>query len=187
MNLPLKVLLILIVALYACNGTPRPAPELITSGQLQIDTTDQEIYDFMKEIIVLKNLKPTNGLDIDPDPNCFIQEPDNVYLNNFLIGTEIEGTYDMFDRCLTKEDISFMLSQKNMHPGFKWNNSRLGFTMENRNSWYTFSIPLFSRDSSKVIMMIRDMCPGLCGSGETLLFKKENNEWISSTSGVWYH
>lgn len=204
MNLTLKILLIISAALYGCNQTPKldsgsieTAP--IETAPIAVDTTNKEIYDFMKEIIVSEKLDLTNRLASEPQQNCDLSESDNLYLNHFLIGAKKKtdtfdpktGIYsvtnDAFDRCLTRDDINFMLSQKNENRGFKWNTSRLGFTTDNSEFWYVFSIPLFSRDRTKVIMMIRNLCPGLCGNGKTVLFKKENNKWVSKSIGLWMH
>lgn len=188
MNLSLKAIAILSAALIGCKETPKPNSVIVPSTQMPVDTTDKEIYDFMKEMISRDSLKLENGLEVEPEPSCQLYTPDKDYLANFLIGSKKDpNTFDMFDRCLTKADIDFMLSQKKSHNGFKWNTSRLGFNKENSKYYYTFSIPLFSRDKTKVIMMIRDLCPGLCGSGTTILFKKENNEWVSVLAGIWWH
>lgn len=89
--------------------------------------------------------------------------------------------------CLTKEDIEHMLSQKAKYTSFKWDNSKLRFDEANDKNWYCFSVPLFSKDSTKAIIMIRDLCPGLCGSGSTVLYTKQNGVWTSQSGGQWYH
>jgi hypothetical protein len=35
--------------------------------------------------------------------------------------------------------------------------------------------------------MIRDLCKGLCGSGQTIVFIKENDKWKSYTGHIWFH
>jgi hypothetical protein len=199
MNLALKMLLVILAALFGCSQTPKSDPGIPVSNQMPVDTSDKEIYDFMKELISEEHLSLVNGLETVPQANCNLLKPDEEYLNNFLIGSnknrnsleqssgKFSNTFDQFDRCLSKEDINFMLNQKNAHRTFKWNNYRLGFNKENRNLWYIFSIPLFSKDKTRVLMMIRALCPGLCGTGSTVLFKKENGKWISETADLWYH
>jgi len=199
LKLSLKILTVFTVAWVSCNQTPKTGSILTTPIQVPVDTSYSEIYDFMKEIIVSEKLNLKNGLESEPDPNCDIQEADKDYLPNFLIGSEkstnkvdpetgnILYTLDQFDRCLTRDDITYMLSQKHEHYGFKWDISRLGFNTNSADFWYTFSIPLFSRDKTRAIMMIRSLCPGLCGSGQTVLFKKEKGKWIAKPSGQWYH
>lgn len=185
--------------MYGCNQTPKPDPGPIETATFAVDTANKEIYDFIKEILETENLDQSNRLVSKPQENCDLSEPDSEYLKNFLIGPKnntdtfdlkkgiISYTYDRFDKCLTKDDINFMLSQKKTYRGFKWNSSRLGFTNESTEFVYVFSIPLFSRDKTKAIMMIRNLCPGLCGNGETVLFKKENNKWISKSINSWWH
>jgi hypothetical protein len=90
-------------------------------------------------------------------------------------------------KCLTKADIRSMLNQKINFSDFKWDNNRLGFDTTNHKFWYSFSVPLFSKDSTVAIMLIEHLCPGLCGNGSTILFKKENNTWTSTNGGQWIH
>ena len=84
-------------------------------------------------------------------------------------------------------DIDYMLKQKEEHLSFKWDNSRLGFNRDNNKQWYVFSVPLFSKDKSKAVMMIEDLYQGLCGYGWTVLFKKENDKWTSQTGARWWY
>ena len=88
---------------------------------------------------------------------------------------------------LTKQDISGMIKQKEKLKAFKWNNNQLGFNLTNKSNWYSFSVPLFSEDKTKAVMMIRDLCSGLCGSGKTILFTKKNEKWTSNTGMIWFH
>jgi hypothetical protein len=88
---------------------------------------------------------------------------------------------------LTANDVDDMLRHKKSLTGFKWDNSRLGFNLSNRKNWFSFSIPLFSRHKDKVIMKIESLCPGLCGTGYTVIFVMENGKWVSHSSGYWYH
>jgi hypothetical protein len=167
----------------------------------QPDTSNQGIYDFMKIVIAEKKLDLTNGLAIDPEQGFDINEDDKAALQKLLIEPEKKATIDTGDyrtitftagevgleKCLTKTDIKQMLLQKAQLASFQWDNSRLGFNMSNDKNWFSFSIPLFSKDKSIAIMKIEDGCPGLCGTGETVLFRKQQNKWTCETGGQWIH
>lgn len=155
------------------------------------------IYDFLRKIIVEQKLDLNHGLRFELETSASINEEDVIFLNSLLLdGKSINEGKDIFkdtlyfqpaQKGLTKTDIDSMLLQKEKFKNFKWNNSLLGFNIKNKKNIYSFSLPLFSADKAKVIMMIRNNCPGLCGGGQTILFIKENKTWISKTLGFWYH
>ena len=165
----------------------------------KIDTATQYIYDFMKMVIEEAKLDLSYGLYIIPGESCDPGQNDKSYLNSLLIQKkEKEKSGDIYDgqtitiiqepeRFLTKADRNSMLLQKEKLDSFEWDISRLGFNSMNKKNWYRFSVPLFSVDKRKVIMMIEDLCPGLCGTGNTFVFTKENNKWTSKKYGWWWH
>ena len=90
--------------------------------------------------------------------------------------------------CLNKRDIKYMLSEKRRLQNFKWNNQRLGFNLANKNNWYRFSLPYFSKDKKTALICIRSLCkPFLCGDGYVLLYRFENNTWTSTKVDYWIH
>jgi hypothetical protein len=162
------------------------------------DTSNQYIYDFMKFVISSQNLDLSYGLTTIPEKGCNLSQDDKTFLNTLLIEKSepiidtgdwrnLTITLNLLPKCLTNEDIDEMLLQKMKLQNFTWDNSRLGFTSSNDKKWYCFSLPLFSKDKQKVVMMIRSLCPGLCGTGWTVVFTKQNNEWTSQTSLHWIH
>jgi hypothetical protein len=166
----------------------------------QQDTTNQDIYEFMKVVIANQNLDLSYGLSVEPEQGCDLSDDDSIFLKTLLpakskhkektdTGDWRTMTVDPFElpKCLTKSDIAYMLSQKQNLSTFKWDNSRLSFNSDNKKNWYAFSIPLFSKDRRKVVMMIRNLCPGLCGTGWTVLFIKEDNRWTSQSGAHWIH
>ena len=44
-------------------------------------------------------------------------------------------------------------------------------------SYFSMSVPIFSRDLKKVYIEFNDLCYGLCGSGGYFLLEKINNKW----------
>jgi hypothetical protein len=89
--------------------------------------------------------------------------------------------------CLTKGDVKHMLAEKRRLKNFSWNNQRLGFNLANKNSWYAFSLPYFSKDKKTTLISVRSLCPGLCGNGYVLLYQFQNNEWTSTQVDFWIH
>ena len=164
------------------------------------DTSNQYIYDFMKVAIAEQKLNLSYGLTLDAEQGCDLSQDDKTFLKSLLIektqpkidtgdwrnATVTVSLYEL-PKCLTKSDINEMLLQKQKLSKFTWDNSRLGFNISNNKNWYCFSIPLFSRDKKNVVMMIRELCPGLCGTARTMVFTKENKKWVSATGGQWIH
>ncbi len=100
---------------------------------------------------------------------------------------EFVGATSNLENCFTREDVNYMLQQKRKLKSFSWDNSRLGFDTTNKKAWYSFSVPLFSKDHKKAIMSVEESCPGLCGSGYTMLFTKQNNVWTSHYGIMHFH
>ena len=181
----------IILMLVGCReSTYKLEPTVKTVSPQAPDTTNQFIYDFMKVVINEQQLDLTNGLNVEPEPGCDLSNNDKKILETLLIEKQ-KPDNDTFNlelpKCLTRGDIDDMLLQKEKLKQFWWDNTRLGFELLNREYWYCFSIPLFSKDRKKAVMMIRDLCPGLCGSGHTVVFISENNKWTSHTDAGWLH
>ncbi|MEO8770734.1 MAG: hypothetical protein ABI402_11630 [Ferruginibacter sp.] len=163
------------------------------------DTTNQYIYDFMKIVIVEEKLDLSYGLSTVPEQRCDPGQEDKDYLSRLLIKKKEKSkpininewqTIKLSvepERCLTNTDRNSMLLQKEKLDSFEWDISRLGFKSMNNKNWYSFSVPIFSADKRKAIMMIENLCPGLCGTGNTIVFTKENNKWTSKQYGTWWH
>jgi hypothetical protein len=162
------------------------------------DTSNQYIYDFMKVVIADQKLDLGYGLTVEPEQSSAISQDDNTFLKTLLIEKSkpksdtgawrnMTTTIDQLPKCLTRNDIDEMLLRKEELSNFNWDNSRLGFSASNDKNWYCFSRPLFSKDRKKVVMMIRSLCPGLCGTGWTVVFTKQDNKWTSQIGGKWIH
>ena len=206
-----KTVFLLLVITCSCNQSPHSKNDVTnsidttTSHHSEIlsdvqDSSNQDIYDFMKIVIANQKLNSNYGLTIEPEAGCDLSGNDNEFLKTLLIEKEIKNekvdtgdwrnisiTLADVNKCLTTNDIKTMLEQKKRLFSFKWDNRRLGFNLSNRDNWYCFSIPLFSKDKTKVVMMIRDLCKGLCGSGSTIVFSKAKGKWSSQSLGIWYH
>lgn len=192
-----------ILILFSCRSSSN-APIIEskqTASTLKL-ITEKEVYDFMEIVIKEQKLHADYGLSEEPELNCDLIKEDSEFLKELLLDTTknetvtdttdwqpltLSYTGGQLDKCLTDDDIEFMLRQKIDNSNFKWNNSKLGFNLNNDSTFYVFSIPLFSKDKTKAVMMIRELCKGLCGWGWTILFKKENGTWTSQTGNQWVH
>lgn len=91
-------------------------------------------------------------------------------------------------RVLTHEDIDFMLNQQRILKDLYWDNSRLGFNASNTKEWYEFSVPLFSCDSSKVVMQMYSTCDQfLCRHDTPILLTKNEGHWTADIGAVVFH
>lgn len=53
-------------------------------------------------------------------------------------------------------------------------------------SYFSMSVPIFSKDLKKVYIEVNDICYGLCGSGGYFLLEKINNKWtIIDYQALW--
>ena len=162
---------------------------------------NQDIYDLMKYVINEHELNLDYGLALEPEPNFDSTKSDEENFKSLLAELESKEKTKIVDTInltfkpnsknllsdLTKSDISEMIKQKDKLKAFKWNNNKLGFNLSNKNNWYSFSVPLFTEDKTKAVMIIRNLCPELCGSGKTILFTRENQKWTSKTGMIWFH
>lgn len=195
-------MIILSIALCGCQQTQPKKISPSTQADFKDSITEREIYDFMQVVITDQKLRKENGIATEPESRCDFSIDDKDFLKTLLIDTTKEKeisdslnpdqmtfttSFGQLDKCLTNADIDFMLQQKNGHLSFKWDNNRLDFDTENKKYWYAFSIPLFSKDKTKAIIMIEDLCPGLCGGGWTVLFKRQNGKWTSQKGNQWLH
>ncbi len=165
-------------------------------------TSDDEVYELMQFVIADQELNKTYGLQLASEENCNSDISDKEFLTD-LIKDEIindtpidSGKFGLFipikfeiklKKCLTQDDVDFMLNQKIENTNFQWNNTRLEFDSNNTKDWYVFSVPLFSKDKMKAVMMVQHLCEGLCGQGWTLLLTKEDDKWTSQKGSSWIH
>ncbi len=181
-------------ATASTSATPNTLPN---TKPIAPDTSNQYIYDFMKVVIADQKLDIGRGLSVQPEEYCDLDNDDKTFLQTMVIKKSAKQEQEddwrnvsltmKFPQCLTKDDVEEMLSQRRKLNNFTWNNDRLGFNRQNDTNWYCFSRPLFSRDRKKAVILIRYLCPGLCGGGHTALFTKEGKQWTSQNSAPWVH
>jgi hypothetical protein len=177
-----KILGILLIAfcLTNCDKKTKMDRDLITH-KTDRQITEAEIYSTLEYIITEQKLNKDYGLKIIPAKRCDSGKEDKEFLSGLIITTDqkdsladdsiaIPLVHDLgLQKCLTKEEVDFMLSQKKINKEFKWNNSKLGFNLDNHDNWYEFSVPLFNKDKSKAIFLVSKLCKGLCGTEQTFL------------------
>ncbi|OYU78886.1 MAG: hypothetical protein CFE23_16550 [Flavobacterium sp. BFFFF1] len=165
------------------------------NGQNSIE--EKDIYAFLNEVIIQQKLHLNDGINLELEANAGIEGTDETLLRSLLLDCKDDNDgknifrdtihVSFISKYLTQSDIDAMLLQKVKFKKFKLDNAFLGFNTKNKKNVYSFSLPLFSIDKSKAIMMIKNICPGLCGAGQTILFKKENGNWTSELLGFWYY
>lgn len=166
--------------------------------------TDKDIYEILEFVVKEQALDKNFGLRIKPGDRCDLNKEDKEFLTDLIlepkplkdstfdsVHLKISAPLDIFSlglqRCLIKEDVDYMLQQKEMARDFRWNNTRLGFNLDNTENWYEFSVPLFSADKSKAILLVSKLCKGLCGTEQTFLIEKDGGKFISKTGFLYYH
>ena len=179
-------------------------------------TTYPEIYSFLKSLIKSHDLDSSFGLILEPETFCDLSQTDIAYLKKNLLleknrklqtiaktdttrltDSILNVSYELppiinastlQTRYLTYSDINFMVRNKPDPKVFRWDNSRLGFNMKNKEKYYNLSIPMFSRNHKIAVILIEELCPGLCGTGMTYVYRKNSQKWIHSSTGMfWVH
>lgn len=175
----------------------------------------KEIYEIMR--VVIEDQKLLKGMYLDPvaashcstsDDSSYlytldsaqitIKEADKKFRDTCMTGIKgapfdiplerISFTIgDGIPPCLSKGDIAYMLEQREKVSAFKWDKKKLGFNKKATYNYYYISVPLFSLDKTKALLMIEELCPGLCGQGHTLLYTLRNGKWIAQSSSTWHH
>jgi hypothetical protein len=161
------------------------------------------VYEIMDFVIKDQELDKTRGLKLEPEERYSLDKTDEEFLKSLIEPTAPSDTvsdttkiellisetfeFGQLSKCLTDADVEHMIRQRESNSDFNWDNSRLGFDLNNKDHWYVMSVPLISKDGSKAVMMIRNLCKGLCGHGWTLLLKKENGAWTSERGISWWH
>jgi hypothetical protein len=179
-----RILLLLLLVLISCRtGHVAPASEAPVPLARFADL--DEIYYLLQLIIHDEFLNREDGVDVMPATSCVSGVPDSAFLCALLNDPEkakVVGSYKTgIGPCLSEEDVIHMLWQKEQRKNFRWDNSRLGFNV-GAETWYRFSVPLFSLDSTKAVMGVFFRCHHEnCGNDEEVLFEKQNGVWKVKT------
>lgn len=81
----------------------------------------------------------------------------------------------------------YMLAQISKNKAFKWDKKRLGLVKKSTSYSYQLSLPLFSRDKKQALLLVRMLCPGLCGTGQIYLYTQTGSAWSYKTVSMWMH
>jgi hypothetical protein len=167
------------------------------------EASSDRIYEIMNFVMFDQELDKTHGLKLEPDVGFRFCNSDEEFLRSLIETKRASDSLTIIDttklelsitvsyeiggltKCLTQEDVDFMIQQKNTD--FSWDNSKLGFDLKNKDHWYALTVPMVSKDGTKAVMMIRDLCTGLCGGGWMLLLVKKDGKWTSERGASWYH
>ena len=165
--------------------------------------SNDTVYEIIDFVIKDQELDKTRGLKLEPEEQYSLDKTDEDFLKSLVetiapadtvsdttkIELVIGETFDLgqLSKCLTEADVDYMIRQRDSNTDFIWDNSKLGFDLNNKDHWYVLTVPLISKDGTKAVMLISDLCKGLCGRGWTLLLKKENGIWTSELGTSWLH
>jgi hypothetical protein len=173
-----------------------------TSDKAEGQITEVDIYSTINYIITEQRLNKDYGLKIVPADQCDLSKEDKEFLTGLIFPEEQEDSlgdnnnfsitvplvHDLgLQKCLTKEDVDFMLSQKETNKDFQWDNSKLGFNLDNHENWYEFSVPLFTKDKRKAIFLVAKLCKGLCGTEQTFLVQTSGDSRTFKTGYLYNH
>lgn len=59
----------------------------------------------------------------------------------------------------------------------KIDNKKMGFVSKKNDSYTSVSLPYFTPSKDMVLIKITETCPGLCGSGQIILYEKDHETW----------
>jgi hypothetical protein len=168
--------------------------------------TDLEIYNFINYLVDTGVLDLYYGLNPEPEESFAYLTHENSILNKMLIkekvsNIELSGDSFVFQmdfessittcpfvtETLSQDDTAFIKRQSKRLDSFEWDVKRLGFNEDNTNNYYRISLPYFSKDKTRVLILVRDLCPGLCGGGKELLFINKGDVWEKQVIGSWIH
>ncbi|MBI3220580.1 MAG: hypothetical protein HYZ44_13785 [Bacteroidetes bacterium] len=192
--------IILILLTFSCGQKRDRIPiDKSVTVSAKGDLNNVDLYEALQFVISDQQLDKRLGIKTTPISlsEHFLTERLIDTLDNSSIIEIKEGKLVLKDsfsisfhppRVLTREDIDFMLNQQRILEDFYWDNSRLGFNTSNTKEWYEFSIPLFSRDSSKIVMQMYWTCDQfLCRHDTPILLTKDEGHWAADTGPVVLH
>ncbi len=112
-----------------------------------------------------------------------------IQIDTSSLQLEFSGYVSMYPKIdLSKTEIEELKLQIPLSRDKKFNNSILSFNPKNENNWYRLSYPIFTKDGNHVILKVSDLCKGLCGHGQILLYSKnQNNSWKKEIIQSWWH
>jgi hypothetical protein len=159
-------------------------------GCIRENRNDDRIYEVLSFVIEDQNLDKNYGLTLTPEYQIDDTKSNKEFLLSLLESKNTAQHSTGSDRkqhFLSPEDVDGMRYQLSSASNFSWDNNRLKFNLSNKENWYVFSPPLFSKDGTTAVMMVRHLCLGLCGSGWHLVLKKENGKWTSQRGITWHY
>ena len=196
----IRILFLIVLPFFACNNYhgKKTVNNIDSSGKSKTDSVkpdkssaiNKEIYSFIRMAVKKIPLNLKYNLRPEPLKNCN-NESDSIFLNSLLDDSQDEKSAHKkssslqilklygLPKCLTAEDIKLMLGQRLQSQKFSWDGKYLGFSLESDN-WYSFSVPLFSKDRKKVIFGVEELRSSYSRSKKIYLLHKEGDDWKSS-------
>ncbi|WP_423147336.1 hypothetical protein [Rubrolithibacter danxiaensis] len=132
---------------------------------IEEEIVDQDIEPFDSSILLSKTLKKT----VLPEDVEFMREQSKSIKDFHLSSKYIVGA-----KVISGDTIKSFLDTKKGNQEF-WN--RFEKKYGNR-TFYSISMPLFSKDKSVAIARLGYHCNGTCGSGGLYIYKKVRKRWL---------
>ena len=181
---------LLLLILFAFISSTTYAEKLVKNA---CNVSEKEIYSIITTVIHEIGLHKEYRLHAKPILHCSIHGNDSAFLQTLLKIPQKKDTVGYYSdgepivmiqsssypekNLLLQSDINELLCSRAHARKLIWNNSRFRFNAKNKNDSYGFSMPYFNNAHDVVVLMYQSFCPGLCGTGETLVLKKEAGHW----------
>lgn len=151
------------------------------------NVSEEEAYEVINFIIHNGTKSPKNYKVITEDPNT---KHDSKYFNEKIL----KEYFDKRDIKTIQEQLN-TLNQLSLNPKYILNlriihqDKLSSYSSNGKNFWVEFEKkygkggflfvgkPIFTTDKKRVIINYGYYCGGLCGSGERVILKKNNNSW----------
>lgn len=185
------------IAVLGC-GDKKETPSKGGAAALSKDSPHRAIYDVAEVVIRNTGMRKNFGLKEVPAEHIF-RGDDETLLTRMILppdGNPIarlnQSDSILFEvglrRCLKEEDVPHMISQKDKYTDFRWNVALLGFDSTNTMEWYEMTVPVFSKDSSRVVVGVHYHCSYMECSGNTpVILYRKGDGWESEAGPVLLH
>jgi len=154
--------------------------------------SEEEKYEVINFVIQIGNKRQANLKIITEDPNIkqdFKHEPkyfNDKFLKKYFNNKDIKSIKEQF-KTINQFSLNpkYILNLRIIH-----SDKLLSYSSDGKNFWTEFEKkhgkggflfvgkPIFTMDKKRAIINYGYYCGGLCGSGERIILKKNNNSWV---------
>lgn len=196
------ILLIIILTITSCHNEnkfnwvdntgefDKIIETVINNDSLKVTRENKENYVVIEYLEKKKIIVPKKN---DRDSIVFVSHPDELPIENLFYLWQVQS------KGFDKKDSLYLLSQnsnpdslritenllsKIKHLTYKQTEQEL--EKGNYLKFYTFTIPIISRDGLKAYLESGYRCGGMCGNGRAYFLEKKHGKWIvTKIWGTW--